>query len=79
MEAEYESEAAAIEALHITDAPSSENPTADKTEEVASEGLPERVPDDEDQPVALEEIRSPTQQTCLTVQPNRVLCGVGAK
>lgn len=81
MEAEPESEAAAIAELHITEVSSTENPTTDETEEVVSEEQKETVLQDEEEPVAVgnlasDEISSPTQLTCLTVQPNRVLCGV---
>ncbi|XP_053189340.1 phosphoinositide 3-kinase adapter protein 1 isoform X2 [Scomber japonicus] len=65
--------------LHITAASSTENPTTDETEEVVSEEQKEPVLEDEG-PVSLgnsatEEMSSPTHVTCLTVQPNRVLCG----
>lgn len=64
---------------HITAAPSTENPTADETEEVVSEGQEETVLKDEE-PVrrgnsTSEEMISPTHLTCLTIQPDRVLCG----
>ncbi|XP_008282842.1 phosphoinositide 3-kinase adapter protein 1 [Stegastes partitus] len=73
-----ESGAAAAE-LHISAAPSAENPTADETEEVVSEEQKEAVLEDEE-PASTgnstgEEMSSPTHLTCLTVQPNRVLCG----
>ena len=69
--------------LHITAASSTENPTTDETEEVVSEEQKEPVLEDEG-PVSLgnsatEEMSSPTHVTCLTVQPNRVLCGVRLK
>uniref|UniRef100_A0A3B4Z007 Phosphoinositide-3-kinase adaptor protein 1 n=1 Tax=Stegastes partitus TaxID=144197 RepID=A0A3B4Z007_9TELE len=56
-----------------------ENPTADETEEVVSEEQKEAVLEDEE-PASTgnstgEEMSSPTHLTCLTVQPNRVLCG----
>lgn len=86
MEAEHESEAAAVAVaeLHITEASSTENPTTDEREEVVSEEQKETVLVDEEEPdimgnSASEEITSTAQLTCLTVQPNRVLCGVRLK
>ncbi|XP_038593702.1 phosphoinositide 3-kinase adapter protein 1 isoform X1 [Micropterus salmoides] len=80
-EAEVEAEAEAVAAaeLHITAAYSTENPTTDETEEVVSEEQKETVLKDKE-PVSTgisssEEISTPTHLTCLTVQPNRVLCG----
>lgn len=83
METEHEGEAAAVAKLHITEASSTENPTTDATEEVVSEEQRETVLDDEEEPdimgnSASDEITS-AQLTCLTVQPNRVLCGVRVK
>lgn len=84
-EAEVEAEAEAVAAaeLHITAAYSTENPTTDETEEVVSEEQKETVLKDKE-PVSTgisssEEISTPTHLTCLTVQPNRVLCGVSLK
>ncbi|KAK2824012.1 hypothetical protein Q5P01_021187 [Channa striata] len=78
VEAEHESEAAAE--LHITEFSSTENPTSDETEEVVSQEQEETVVKDQEEPVsdddlAAEEMSSPTQLTCLTVQPNKILCG----
>ncbi|XP_051231942.1 phosphoinositide 3-kinase adapter protein 1 isoform X2 [Dicentrarchus labrax] len=82
VEAEYESEVTAAETaeeLHNMAASSTENPTTDENEEVVSEEQKETVLEDEE-PVSTgnstsEEISTPTHLTCLTVQPNRVLCG----
>lgn len=84
MEAEHESEAAAVAELHITEASSTENPTTDETKEVVSEEQEETVLDDEEEPDIMgnsaSDEKTPTAQlTCLTVQPNRVLCGVRLK
>ena len=84
MEAEYESKALALAVaaaeLNITVASSTENPTAVEPEEVKSEGQQQTVLKDEEAVStgnsATEELSTPTHQTCLTVQPNRVLCGV---
>ncbi|XP_070697591.1 phosphoinositide 3-kinase adapter protein 1 isoform X2 [Pempheris klunzingeri] len=80
VESEYVREAAAAAAaeLHITAVSSTENPTADETEEVVSEEQKETVLKDEE-PVSTgdstsKEIRASTHPTCITVQPNRVLC-----
>lgn len=78
-EAERDSISAAAAGLHITAASLTENPTSDETEEVVSEQQKEPVLKDEG-PVSLgisatEEMSSPPHSTCLTVQPNRVLCG----
>ncbi|XP_026165193.1 phosphoinositide 3-kinase adapter protein 1 [Mastacembelus armatus] len=82
IECEHESEAAAAAETYITETSSSENPTAAETEEVDSEELTETLREDENEEdpesrenSASEETSSPTQPTCLTVQPNRVLCG----
>ncbi|KAM9345507.1 phosphoinositide 3-kinase adapter protein 1 [Symphorus nematophorus] len=80
--AEHESEAAAVAAtaeFHNPKASSTENPTTVEKEEVVPEEQKETVLKDE-RPVstedaASEEISPPMQLTCLTVQPNRVLCG----
>ncbi|XP_041866402.1 phosphoinositide 3-kinase adapter protein 1 isoform X2 [Melanotaenia boesemani] len=60
-------------------AASTENPTCDDTEEVVLEEQNESVLKDEE-PVSMEnstreKITAPALLTCLTVQPNRVLCG----
>ncbi|XP_071337471.1 phosphoinositide 3-kinase adapter protein 1 isoform X2 [Trachinotus anak] len=74
------SKSATTPELHISAASSTENPTTDEREEVASEEQRETVLKDEEEPVstensAREEISTPSQLTCLTVQPRRVLCG----
>ncbi|XP_044071226.1 LOW QUALITY PROTEIN: phosphoinositide 3-kinase adapter protein 1-like [Siniperca chuatsi] len=79
VQVEHEREAAAAAELDITAAYSTENPTTDETEEVVSEEQKETVLKDEE-PVSTgistsEEMSTPTHLTCLTVQPNRVLCG----
>lgn len=57
-----------------------ENPSTDETEDVVTKEYEENVPKDEEPANAVisasQEITSPTHITCLTVQPNRVLCGV---
>lgn len=57
-----------------------ENPTADDKEEVLSEEQIETTQKDEEQASvgnsANEETSASTHLSCLTVQPNRVLCGV---
>lgn len=85
MEAEHEilPISAATAGLYITEDSSTEYPTTEETEEVVSEEQKEPVLEDEG-PVslgnsAIEEMSSPTHITCLTVQPNRVLCGVRLK
>ncbi|XP_005735114.1 phosphoinositide 3-kinase adapter protein 1 isoform X2 [Pundamilia nyererei] len=56
-----------------------ENPSTDETEDVVTKEYEENVPKDEEPANAVisasQEITSPTHITCLTVQPNRVLCG----
>lgn len=79
MEAERESEAAAAAESHVVEASSTENPTPDETEEVVSEEQETVVKDEDQINSASCEISSPTQLSCLTVQPNRVLCGVRLK
>ncbi|XP_039640347.1 phosphoinositide 3-kinase adapter protein 1 isoform X2 [Perca fluviatilis] len=81
VEAEHESEAVAVAAaeLHIPAASSMENLTLDETEELVSEEQQETVLKDEEA-VSTEcstskGLFTPTHLTCLTVQPNRVLCG----
>ncbi|XP_070772363.1 phosphoinositide 3-kinase adapter protein 1 [Enoplosus armatus] len=79
LEVKHDSEAAAAAKLHITAASSTENPTTDDTEEVVSEEQKETVLKDEE-PASTgnstsKEMSTPTYLTCLTVQPNRVLCG----
>lgn len=69
MQAEGESDAAAE--LHDTAA---EIPSADIKEEVGSGEQTETSLKNEEQ--VGEETRASTHLTCLTVQPNRVLCGV---
>nr|XP_046257711.1 phosphoinositide 3-kinase adapter protein 1 isoform X2 [Scatophagus argus] len=77
---EHESEAApeaAVE-LHSAVASLTENPTSDEKEEEPGEQT-ETVLNNEE-PVSTgnstgEEMSTPTHLTCLTVQPNRVLCG----
>ncbi|XP_047206652.1 phosphoinositide 3-kinase adapter protein 1 isoform X1 [Girardinichthys multiradiatus] len=79
-EAELDRELPAAE-LHITAACplSSENPTAGESEEVLSEEPTQTFLKEEEQlgreNSAREEMSSPTQLTCLSVQPNRVQCG----
>uniref|UniRef100_UPI0037E83035 phosphoinositide 3-kinase adapter protein 1 n=1 Tax=Semicossyphus pulcher TaxID=241346 RepID=UPI0037E83035 len=78
-EAECESKAAAVAELHITAASPTENSTTDETEEVVSEEQKEPVLKDEG-PVTTGnstnvEISTSTHVLCLTVQPNRILCG----
>ncbi|XP_018536518.1 phosphoinositide 3-kinase adapter protein 1 [Lates calcarifer] len=87
--AEHACEAAAASESHITaaavaeteTASLTENPTTAEKEEVVSEEQKETVLEDEEEPAstgnsASEEIgATPPQLTCLTVQPNRVLCG----
>lgn len=78
MEAEHENEAAAE--LQNTAASPSEYPTADEEQEVVSVEQRETVLR-EDDPVGTENETSkdsdtPVHFSCLTVQPNRVLCGV---
>lgn len=57
-----------------------ENPTANYKEEVLSEEQIETTQKDEEQAIvgdsANEETSASTHLSCLTVQPNRVLCGV---
>ncbi|XP_028983417.1 phosphoinositide 3-kinase adapter protein 1 [Betta splendens] len=77
VEAVHESELAAIEELHIADDSFPEPPAEDETEEAAPEELPDPVPEDEEEPVAVEDLAPPAPLTCLTVQPDRVLCGGG--
>lgn len=80
MEAEYESKNAAVAEQHNAEPLSTENPTTDEKEEVVSEEQKETVLEDEELVAegnsTSEEISTPTHLTCLTVQPNRVLCGV---
>lgn len=78
--AEHESEAVAAAAeSDLTEAASTENSTTDETEDVVSEEQKETVLKDEEPAntgnLTSEEMSSPTHLTCLTVQPNRVLCG----
>ncbi|XP_035027605.1 phosphoinositide 3-kinase adapter protein 1 isoform X1 [Hippoglossus stenolepis] len=78
VEAVHESETAAAPELHIAAASSSEIPT--KKEEVVSEERKETVLKDEEKPAGTrnsfsEEVSAPSQLTCVTVQPSRVLCG----
>lgn len=72
--------------MYILPAPVSENPTADETEEVVPAEQEEIASQVEEVPVVTEtstrqEISAPSPHalTCLTVQPNRVLCGVRLK
>ncbi|XP_028279761.1 phosphoinositide 3-kinase adapter protein 1 isoform X3 [Parambassis ranga] len=82
LEAEQNIEASAATAAaaetSVTAASLTEDPTPEATEEVASEVQEEPVLKDEE-PTAenstVEEVGSPTQFTCLTVQPSRVRCG----
>ncbi|XP_078128995.1 phosphoinositide 3-kinase adapter protein 1 isoform X1 [Sander vitreus] len=67
VEAEHESEAVAAAELHIPAAHSMENPTLDETEELVSAVSTGCS--------TSEGLYTPTHLTCLTVQPNRVLCG----
>ncbi|XP_023281523.1 phosphoinositide 3-kinase adapter protein 1 isoform X1 [Seriola lalandi dorsalis] len=80
VEEEYQSEVAATAELYIPPSSSTENPTADETEEVVSEVQKVPVLQDEEEPETTEnstreEISTPPHLPCLTVQPNRVLCG----
>lgn len=79
MEAEHETEAVAAAELHITAASPTETPTIHRTEEVVSEEQQETVLTDEEAVgtgnSTSKELSMPTHSTCLTVQPNRVLCG----
>ncbi|XP_049927822.1 phosphoinositide 3-kinase adapter protein 1 [Epinephelus moara] len=79
VEAERESEAVAAAEFQVTAASPTENPTTDNTEEVESEQQQETVLKGEESVSTgnstIGELSSPTQLTCLTVQPNRVLCG----
>lgn len=80
MELERESEdSAVLDDVYVLPA-LDENPSTDETEEVVTEEYEENVPKDEEPANAVisasQEITSPTHITCLTVQPNRVLCGV---
>lgn len=81
MQAEHESEAAAE--LHNAAASSTENPTADKKEEVVSGEQIDTTLKDEEQVSTgnstSEEPSASTHLTCRTVQPHRVLCGVRMK
>lgn len=78
MQAEYESEAVAE--LRNVEASSTENPTTDEKEEAVPGQPVVTVLKDEEQVSTenstSEETSAPTCLTCLTVQPNRVLCGV---
>ena len=81
MEAGHGSEAAATPELHRTVALPAENPATAEREEVVSKEQKETVLKNEGEPVskgfsASEDLRTPSHPTCLTVQPNRVLCGV---
>ncbi|XP_062257453.1 phosphoinositide 3-kinase adapter protein 1 isoform X2 [Platichthys flesus] len=82
VEAAHESETAAAPELHVAAAPSSEIPI--EKEEVVSEERKETVLNDadpdEEEPASTgnspsEEVSAPSQLTCVTVQPSRVLCG----
>lgn len=80
MELERESEVpAALDDVYVLPA-LDENPSTDETEDVVTKEYEENVPKDEEPANAVisasQEITSPTHITCLTVQPNRVLCGV---
>ncbi|KAF3708470.1 Phosphoinositide 3-kinase adapter protein 1 [Channa argus] len=75
-----EHEIEAMAEMHITEVYSSENPTSDETEEVVSQEQKETQEEDQERPESTgdsagEEISLPTQLTCLTVQPNKILCG----
>ncbi|XP_029305826.1 phosphoinositide 3-kinase adapter protein 1 [Cottoperca gobio] len=78
-EAEHESESVAAARLHITAASPAETNTTDETEELVSEEQQEIVLTDEEAVSTgispREELGTPTHLTCLTVQPDRVLCG----
>lgn len=86
-EAELQSEYPAAESLVSAAAAasplSSENPTAGESEEEESEEQSETFLKEEErasgEDSAGERISSPTQPTCLTVQPSRVHCGVRMK
>ncbi|CAB1425100.1 unnamed protein product [Pleuronectes platessa] len=78
VEAAHESETAAAPELQVAAASSSEIPT--EKEEVVSEERKETVLKDEEEPASTrnspsEEVSAPSQLTCVTVQPSRVLCG----
>ncbi|XP_006799077.1 phosphoinositide 3-kinase adapter protein 1 [Neolamprologus brichardi] len=79
VELERESEVpAALDDVYVLPA-LDENPSTDETEDVVTKEYEENVPKDEEPANAVisasQEITSPTHITCLTVQPNRVLCG----
>ncbi|XP_063730888.1 phosphoinositide 3-kinase adapter protein 1 isoform X2 [Eleginops maclovinus] len=81
VEAEQESESLAVAAaeLHITAASSTESPDTGETEESVS-GEQQKTVLKHEGDVGMgnstrEELGTPTHLTCLTVQPNRVLCG----
>lgn len=84
LEAKHKSRAVAAPELPVTAASSPENPDTDETEGAVSEETREAVQEDEE-PAATEKSTSEelseatglTCLTCLTVQPSRVLCGVG--
>ncbi|XP_041644699.1 phosphoinositide 3-kinase adapter protein 1 [Cheilinus undulatus] len=61
----------------MTEASTAENPIAPETEEVVSEGLkdPARKDDVTTGNSTDVDISTPMHSTCITVQPNRVLCG----
>ena len=82
MEAEQESESLAVAAaeLHITATESPESPNTGETEEPVS-GEQQKTVLKHEEGVSTgnstsEELGTPTHLTCLTIKPNRVLCGV---
>nr|XP_020459645.1 phosphoinositide 3-kinase adapter protein 1 isoform X2 [Monopterus albus] len=82
VEAKHENEAVAEVELHTTAASTTVNPTIYEAEEVVSDEQRETVLQDKEEKAAVStgnsssmEMSSPTHLTCLTVQPNRVLCG----
>ncbi|XP_034007863.1 phosphoinositide 3-kinase adapter protein 1 isoform X1 [Trematomus bernacchii] len=81
VEAEQESESLAVAAaeLHITATESPESPNTGETEEPVS-GEQQKTVLKHEEGVSTgnstsEELGTPTHLTCLTIQPNRVLCG----
>ncbi|XP_020501794.1 phosphoinositide 3-kinase adapter protein 1 [Labrus bergylta] len=78
-EAKHESKAAGVAELAITKALSTENPITVEREEVVSDEQKEPVLKDGELVTMGNstnmEMRTPPHLTCLTVQPNKVLCG----
>ncbi|KAL6101493.1 pik3ap1 [Pungitius sinensis] len=77
-EAEYKRRAVAVPELHATAAP--ESPALDETGGAPSEEEEQEVLREDEEPASTEistseELSEAVRVTCLTVQPNRVLCG----